>query len=145
MSKSVPTTARHCRGVIGPVVAEAHAPFRTSFQFEKFVADSVVGWATGNAKNPSGRPTLHKSVCNFNKSPATCDQPAQLNQPCNNGAICDVTLWCDTTQTSPVCKSKLADGTACTSDVQCFSSDCNAATPRVCNPTPPSAVLCVGR
>jgi hypothetical protein len=83
--------------------------------------------------------------CNFNKSPATCDQPAQLNQPCSNGAICDVTLWCDTTQVSPVCKAKLADGTACTSDLQCFSSDCNASTPRVCNPTPPSAVLCVGR
>jgi len=83
--------------------------------------------------------------CNFNKSPATCDQPAQLNQPCSNGGICDVTLWCDTTQSTPICKARLADGTACTSDQQCLSDDCNAAAPRVCNPTPPSAVLCVGR
>ena len=83
--------------------------------------------------------------CNFNKSPATCDQPAQAGQPCSNGAICDVTLWCDTTQPTAVCRTKLADGSACTSDLQCLSNDCDATTPRVCNPTPPSAVLCVGR
>ena len=75
----------------------------------------------------------------------TCAQPAQLNQPCTNGSICDVNLWCDNTQATPICKAKLADGTACTSSLQCFSNDCDASTPRVCNPTPPSAVLCVGR
>jgi hypothetical protein len=84
------------------------------------------------------------SFCNFDKSPATCDQPAQLDQPCTNGAICDVTLFCDTTQPAAVCKSKLPDGSACTSSQQCQSDDCSASTPRVCNPTPPSAVLCVG-
>ena len=112
--------------------------------------------STGTTHTCMPLPTLNQSCsisgqcampyfCNFNKSPATCDQPAQLNQPCSNGAICDVTLWCDTSQAQAVCKAKLADGTACTSDLQCFSNDCNAATPRVCNPTPPSAVLCVGR
>jgi len=83
--------------------------------------------------------------CNFSAATPTCAQPAQLNQPCTNGSICDVNLWCDTTQTTPLCKAKLADGSACTTDLQCFSNDCNAATPRVCNPSPPSAVLCVGR
>jgi hypothetical protein len=112
--------------------------------------------STGTTHTCMPLPTLNQSCsisgqcampyfCNFNKSPATCDQPAQLNQPCSNGSICDLTLWCDTSQTQAVCRAKLADGTACTTDVQCFSNDCNAATPRVCNPTPPSAVLCVGR
>jgi hypothetical protein len=112
--------------------------------------------STGTSPTCKPLPTLNQTCstsgqcatpyfCNFNKSPATCDQPAQLNQPCSNGAICDVTLWCDTTQATAICKSKLADGSACTTDQQCLSDDCNAATPRVCNPTPPSAVLCVGR
>jgi len=112
--------------------------------------------STGTSSTCKPLPTLNQTCstsgqcatpyfCNFNKSPATCDQPAQLNQPCSNGAICDVTLWCDTTQPTAICKSKLADGNACTADQQCLSADCNAGTPRVCNPTPPSAVLCVGR
>jgi Dickkopf-like protein len=85
--------------------------------------------------------------CNFGKSPATCDQPAQLGQPCSAGTICDVTLWCDTTTSpsAPTCKAKLGDGVACVSDVQCQSNDCSATSPRICNPTPPSAVVCVGR
>ncbi|MDB4965927.1 MAG: hypothetical protein JWN44_1616, partial [Myxococcales bacterium] len=83
--------------------------------------------------------------CNFNKAPATCDQPAQLGQMCGGGTVCDLTLFCDTTGAMPVCKSKLADGTMCTTSTQCLSSDCSATSPRVCNPTPPSAVLCVGR
>ncbi|MCU1278392.1 MAG: Tryptophan synthase alpha chain [bacterium] len=112
--------------------------------------------STGTTSTCRPLPTLGQSCslsgqcalpyfCNFNKSPAACDQPAQLNQPCSNGAICDVGLWCDTTPAMPLCKSKLADGTACTSSLQCLSSDCSATTPRVCNPTPPSAVLCIGR
>ncbi len=112
--------------------------------------------STGTTSTCRPLPTLNQSCstsgqcatpyfCNFNKSPATCDQPAQLNQPCDNGAICDVTLWCDSTQATPICKAKLADGTACTSSPQCLSNDCNAGTPRICNPTPPGAVLCVGR
>jgi hypothetical protein len=112
--------------------------------------------STGTTQTCKPLPTLNESCslsgqcatpyfCNFNKSPATCDQPAQLNQPCSNGAICDVSLWCDTTQPTPVCLSKLTDGTACTTNLQCLSSDCNAGTPRVCNPTSAGAVLCIGR
>ncbi|HEY2743673.1 MAG TPA: hypothetical protein VGL86_03585, partial [Polyangia bacterium] len=83
--------------------------------------------------------------CNFNVSPVVCAQAAQLNQPCTDGSICDVNLWCDTTQATPICKGKLADGTACTTDLECLSDDCNAAAPRICNPSAPGAVLCVGR
>jgi hypothetical protein len=83
--------------------------------------------------------------CNFNVAPAVCAQPAELGQPCTNGSLCDVGLWCDSSVATPLCKSKLADGTTCTSSLQCLSSDCNAGTPRVCNPTAPGAVLCIGR
>ena len=101
--------------------------------------------STGTTRTCKPLPTLNESCatsgqcatpyfCNFNKSPATCDQPAQLNQPCTNGSICDVGLWCDTTQATPLCKAKLGDGSACTSSLQCLSNDCDATTPRVCNP-----------
>ncbi len=83
--------------------------------------------------------------CNFGKSPATCDQPAQVGQSCANGTVCDVNLWCDTTGTMPTCRGKLSDGTMCTSSLQCQSNDCSASSPRICNPTQPSAVACVGR
>jgi hypothetical protein len=112
--------------------------------------------STGTTRTCKPLPTLNESCatsgqcatpyfCNFNKSPATCDQPAQLNQPCTNGSICDVGLWCDQTVATPLCKAKLGDGSACTSSLQCLSNDCDATTPRVCNPSPPGAVLCVGR
>lgn len=112
--------------------------------------------STGTTRTCKPLPTINQSCagagqcatpyfCNFNRSPATCDQPAQLGQPCSNGATCDVDLWCDSSQSTPLCKSKLADGATCSFDEQCLSDDCNAATPRVCNPTPPSAVLCIGR
>ncbi len=83
--------------------------------------------------------------CNFNVSPEVCAQAAEVNQPCTNGSTCDVNLWCDTSQATPICKAKLADGTTCTTDLECLSDDCNPATPRVCNPSAPTAVLCVGR
>ncbi|MDB4970048.1 MAG: hypothetical protein JWN44_5737 [Myxococcales bacterium] len=112
--------------------------------------------STGTSRTCKPLPTLGQSCntsglcatpyfCNFNKAPATCDQPAQLGQMCGGGTVCDITLFCDTTGAMPVCKSKLADGTMCTTSTQCLSNDCSATSPRICNPTPPSAVLCVGR
>lgn len=82
--------------------------------------------------------------CNFNTG--MCDQPAQLGEACDtNGVTCDVGLYCDTTQATPVCAAKLDAGQPCTSSVQCLSNSCSFTTPRVCNPPPPSAVMCVGR
>lgn len=83
--------------------------------------------------------------CNFSKTPYTCDQPAQLGEPCSNGTTCDVNLYCDTTQATPVCAAKLDAGQPCTSSQQCLSNSCSFSSPRVCNPLPPGAVMCVGR
>lgn len=111
------------------------------------------GSTTGNTCVPL--PTLNQDCstsdkcaspyyCDLNQFPATCVQPAELGQSCQS-TICDVTLFCDTSQASPICAAKLGDGSPCTSSLECVSNDCSPTTPRVCNPTPPGAVLCVGR
>jgi hypothetical protein len=87
--------------------------------------------------------------CNFQKNNGTCDQPAQANQPCPAGTICDVTLYCDdmTNPGMPVCKPLLADGSPCTSGIECLSRTCNfnAMNMRVCGPTATPQIMCSGR
>jgi hypothetical protein len=84
--------------------------------------------------------------CNFNKNPATCDQLAQAGQPCTNGTMCDVNLFCDTTApTMPVCRQLLADGSPCMGSFECLSHICTGVTNRVCAPSVTPVIMCSGR
>jgi hypothetical protein len=83
--------------------------------------------------------------CNTLMTPYVCAQPAQLGESCSSIA-CDTGLYCDTTGATRTCKSKLADGSTCTSSQMCLSGICNftGGTGGTCAVTPVT-VQCIGR
>lgn len=83
--------------------------------------------------------------CNYNRSPASCDQPASVGESCAQ-TPCDTGLYCN--PSTELCQSLLPDGAACSSSSECASSSCSysaGSSQLTCQPRQATQVECVGR
>lgn len=84
--------------------------------------------------------------CNFQKSPAVCDQPASVGEDCSQ-TPCDTGLTCDVN--TRLCKTLLPVGAVCTQSSDCASLICSftagQTTQTTCQPQAVAAVQCIGR